>query len=899
MSAQLGLHWRPSLAISYYNYYYGDLEAGDIPTGAVINLSKDQYYGGSPYVTATSGTLYNFLHYAKPGNVLDIDAMKDAWGITGDLDPVTTNKILSVFSNQCSGSTYWAWSRVTPALDYHWTSNIIPRPRTGALDNATYTNGIVAVGDYDVNKGREDNPIVSYAEDGKEIATKTICEANGIDTMYKAYAQVKPGDGFVFWYTSNNAGHAMMAAFSAFKSDGTPLTNPDEADASCYIYIFSQVDDWRTPDKDGVTYQTGTNYNGDEAWKLVDGWPTDYRVVKYTFNYLYNTNGSLPFTLEVFEDVSTFENAKLYSTTNLKDGIYYHPSALANTKIDSNYPISSVNIAVKDNSGKLVDTLHVYTRWAGAYNNYSFQFTRSDSNLTNWPAVEAKLADYYGHTLEISATVGTGETLPVATILLMHNNLMEDMADIPVANSSMSAAELRQIVLRTMATQITFQWKSETELIYSRNDDDEDHTVIPTDYQTKLEANHTYGGYRYVSAKGGNGAPTGNPYIWMQLLDFSTATPTLRPEVVDQLVGDGAFDPTDWTTTTDWIGAIFSQCSGTPFWAYSRVTGALTAGYSAGFVPANGFLTVVPKPTREYYDTDAAYETALERWTYLTKTETYMGRTDAYDAGGAAAEYDDFYDEVYCTAANKELVAHATLKELVIYCRAFGDKLMYEAYSLCQPGDGALTNHDLVIYRVNTVYDENGDIDPEKSTITFLDQANDGNDALDEEFGGIDYSCKSVGVLVGASTTLTYTFEHLYTYAYLPYTLAVYQDPSLVEEAKIIYGNDNTNFSDGMVGTVAKLLTRYVDANYPVAIITAKLTGSDETVSVYTKMPAGNANKPTRIGADDNTRGVANFTNVLNGWVEANNGEVAVEITATVGSGEELHVADITLVAAQ
>ncbi len=898
MALQEGFHWKPSQSLTYYNYYYADLEAGDIPADGAITLNKNQYYGGSPYVTATGGSLYNFIHYADDRNVLNVDALKDAWGIEGELDAVTTNKILSVFSNQCSGSTYWAWSRVTPALDYHWTSNIIPRPRTGALDNATYTKGIIAVGDYDVNKGRENNPIVSYADKNDPVATKTICQANGVDTMYKAYAQVQPGDGFVFWYTSNNAGHAMMAASHAFKSDGTPLTNPDEADGSCYIYIFSQVDDWRKPDKDGITYQTGTNYNGDEAWKLVDGWPTDYRVVKYTFNYLYNTNGSLPFTLEVFEDVSKFENAKLYSTTNLKDGIYYLPSALANTKIDSNYPIASVNIAVKDTSGKLVDTLHVYTRWAGAYNNYSFQFTRSDSNLTNWPAVEAKLANYYGHTLEFSATVGTGEELHVATITMVHNNLKDDMAEIPVAHSGMTGAELRQIVLRTMATQITFQWQTDSNVHYSRNDNDNDSdTVAPDKYFNDLIAGTIYGGYRYISAKGGNGAPTGNPYIWMQLLDFSTDTPTLRPEVVDQLVGDGVFDPTDWTTTTDWIGAIFNQCSGTPFWAYSRVTGALTAPYSSQFVPANGFLTVIPKPTRAYYDSDAAYNTALERWVYLTETETYMGRTDQYEVDGTKLPLDDFEDPHLGT------VSHATLKELVKYCRAFGEKLMYKAYSLCQPADGALTNHDLMIYSVNTVYDENGDIDPVKSTVTFLDQANDGKPELDIEFGGIDYSCKSVGVLVGAPTTLTYTFEHLYQHAYLPYTLAVYKDPSLVEEAKIIYDavadDPHTNMKDGAKVTVEALLKRQVDANYPVAIITAKLTGSDETVSVYTRMAAGNANNATRIGVEGYTRGYTNFANVLNGWVEANNGSVAVEITATVGSGEELHVADITLVAAQ
>ena len=593
--------------------------------------------------------------------------------------------------------------------------------------------------------------------------------------------------------------------------------------------------------------------------------------------------GAILFTLEVFEDVSKFEDAKLYSTTNLKDGICYHPAALANTKIDSNYPIASVNIAVKDENGKLVDTLHVYTSGAGAYNNNSFQFTRDDDNLTNWPAVEAKLENYYGHTLEFSATVDTGEELHVATITMVHNNLKEDMAEIPVAHSGMTGAELRQIVLRTMATQITFQWQTDSNVYYSRNDNDNNSdTVAPDKYFSNLYTGTVYGGYRYISTKGGNGVPTGNPYIWMQLLDFSTATPTLRPEVVDQLVGDGVFDSTDWTTTTDWIGAIFNQCSGTPFWAYSRVTGALTAAYSASFVPKNGFLTVIPKPTRAYYDSDAAYNTALERWVYLTETETYMGRTDQYETDGTKAELDDFDDPYLGT------VTHQTLKELVKYCRAFGEKLMYKAYSLCQPADGALTNHDLVIYSVNTVYDANGEIDPDKSTITFIDQANDWKSNMTDT--GATYSCQCVGALVGGQT-LTKTFKQLYVNAYLPYTLAVYKDPSLVEEAKIIYGNDYTNFKDGKAITVADLLKRKVDSNYPVAIITAKFADGT-SASVYTKMPAGTANNPTYIGYKDNTRGVANFTNALNAHI----GE-AVEITATVGSGQELHVADITLIA--
>ena len=69
MALQQGFHWKPSQSLTYYNAYYGDLEAGEFPAEGAKILSKDQYYGGSPYVTSTGGTVYNFLHYADANGI--------------------------------------------------------------------------------------------------------------------------------------------------------------------------------------------------------------------------------------------------------------------------------------------------------------------------------------------------------------------------------------------------------------------------------------------------------------------------------------------------------------------------------------------------------------------------------------------------------------------------------------------------------------------------------------------------------------------------------------------------------------------------------------------------------------------------------------------------------------
>ena len=864
MSLQLGFQWKPSQSLTYYNESYNNLEKGNIPAEGAITLSNTQYYGGLPYVTITGGSLYNFIHYANPGNVLDIAAMKDALGITGELDAVSTNQLLSIITNQCSGATYWAWARVTPEIDYIWTSGIVPGT----------TKGILPLGDFNVNAGRENNPVTNYSSQG--IDTNEIWDANTDSVMYDALSRMLPGDGFVYYTTS--AGHAMMAASCAYKPDGTPFViGTDTPSADCYMYIFEQTSGWRPADANGVIYQTGSNYNGtytprnSHAFTSVEGKSdTSYRVKKMKFSDL-KTIGAIPFTLEVFHDVSKFEDATLTQNTLDNVGILYDHTALSGAIVDCNYPISSINIAVKDGAGNLVDTLHLYRRCAASRNNTAFAFDNA-TYWNNYDAVEAKLAEYYGYTLDITATVGTGEDLPVATIYLSFNNIAEDMATIPVVKAAdkLSAAQLRQIVLRTMSAQLTFQWTVDEAVNYTYNDGvNKDVSLVP---------GTVYGGLRYVSSQAGNGAPTGNPYIWIQFLYEKDGVLALDVAEAERVLGDG-----NLSTADEWIAAFMNQCTGTPFWAWSRVDGTLNARYSNAFLPSNGFPTVIPEPTRAYYSSDEDYVKALERWNYFVTTEKDLKRVDKFNTeGGFLTDNSLLNGEWYDAVTDKTYTEENA--ERIAYTRTFGRELMYKAYSLWQPADGVLYNHDAMVYRVNTVYNADGSINGTESTVILIDQAQAGG----FNHNGVEYECASPGILVGTSNKLVKTFEELYLVGTLPFTMEVFLDPSKVVDAQVVYGNANTNFADGDTLTVAELLAKNVDANYPVAYVTANFTDGT-AVSVYMHLAAGYANNPVGIGK---MRGVTYFKSELDKHV----GET-VNITAQLGSGEIKHIANVTLTA--
>ena len=112
-----------------------------------------------------------------------------------------------------------------------------------------------------------------------------------------------------------------------------------------------------------------------------------------------------------------------------------------------------------------------------------------------------------------------------------------------------------------------------------------------------------------------------------------------------------------------------------------------------------------------------------------------------------------------------------------------GEQVMYKAYSQLQKADALVHDgHVRMAVEANTVYNDDGTINGEKSTITFLEQTttwvNREDCYYDETLGETVYNICGVDV--------TYTFKQFYDGNYVPVTCKEFIDPSTVEAPVVI-----------------------------------------------------------------------------------------------------------------
>ncbi len=125
----------------------------------------------------------------------------------------------------------------------------------------------------------------------------------------------------------------------------------------------------------------------------------------------------------------------------------------------------------------------------------------------------------------------------------------QQLADLPVANSSMTSAELRQLCLDFFKLQLSFQWVPNEEIpVYPTGS-----TNLFLNYFKKYKENNTVTSFSNYTGKALNtetiyaGIPyqnvsTGNLYRWMEYYDESTGVMYLR----DAFVENGGYDDGDW-----------------------------------------------------------------------------------------------------------------------------------------------------------------------------------------------------------------------------------------------------------------------------------------------------------------------------------------------------------------
>ena len=284
-----------------------DMEFVKNKSGSQDEMGEGVVYGGLPYVGNGSGSVYRLMDYMDPDtgvvnikNAVNEEDSYDGW---------------KTFGNQCSIGAYWGWGRVINSAAYKWTQNCVQKNKMPRVGPYTYDDDLTRL---------------AGKTDGVENPnTVDILAENGTEIMYKSYAEVKLGDGLVYYTT---AGHVIMASCDAqvaYKADGS--IDPDES----FITIIDQGQTW---------YENGVAKDG-TAFTYKGGVDT-----KKTFRQLFDGH-YMPFTYLEFLGEDPFE--KSTCTFSHTDDIIT-TTELFSSKVTSNYGISDVYAVVYDENGNEV-----------------------------------------------------------------------------------------------------------------------------------------------------------------------------------------------------------------------------------------------------------------------------------------------------------------------------------------------------------------------------------------------------------------------------------------------------------------------------------------------------------------------------------------------------------------
>lgn len=343
MTMMLHFAWTPS--------HQADLVSKGKVTKTFI---PGQVYGGIPYVAGVMGNLYTTMeYYDEKTGVMDVSEGMDSIGRWG---------------NQCSGSTLWAWNRVCSSLNYHSTTDMHE------------LRGCLRVGAYSYT-GENDPDEEGYYHEG--CGTDVICEQNGEQVIFEAYALTKPADGIV---SSTQAHVQMIAAYPkvVYKKDGSI-----HGEKSCVYYT----------DQDG-SYHSDLQSDGTH-FEFVGGYRTEISFKDLMAKHY------IPFT---FAELNKQKPVEKSVTSMDYSGETINLEQLANAKVTCNYCISDITFVIRDEAGN-----QVFRSMTPLY------YKKNTANIrvgnVSDALQECDLSAFADgkHTIEVSARIGTGEKPVVYT----------------------------------------------------------------------------------------------------------------------------------------------------------------------------------------------------------------------------------------------------------------------------------------------------------------------------------------------------------------------------------------------------------------------------------------------------------------------------------------------------
>lgn len=307
--------------------------------GTKDEMKRGQIYGGLPYIGLASCSIYRLMDWYDEE--------------TGVVNMAEATKNPKHFGNQCSIASHWGWARVINSAKHTWTQNMV------------VANGFLRVGPYTYDD--------SITDLSNGVNTVDICNANGEQTMFESYAQMKLADGFVNYST---AGHVIMCTGEPVVVRKNGVIDGEES----YLHITDQGQAW-------ATYQ---GEKGDEYFMKsnVDK--------KMSFNSLFKSC-YIPFTFKEFLGTDPCEATVC---TFAYEGDSIDIETLRNTKVTSNYAISDLYAIFRDAEGKEVAE-KVVRATQGSVKTMDLSSAVFAASLKKY--MDGK------HTVEVVCQLGTGE----------------------------------------------------------------------------------------------------------------------------------------------------------------------------------------------------------------------------------------------------------------------------------------------------------------------------------------------------------------------------------------------------------------------------------------------------------------------------------------------------------
>ena len=310
------------------------------------SLTGGEIYGGLPYIGYATGSIYRLMDYVDEE--------------TGVVNMEKAGAVPEAFGNQCANGAYVGFARVINSPYYSITEDMVLK------------NGFLRVGPY-----KYDDILVGYSN---AYGTDEIKVENGEQTMYESYAQLKAGDGIVYYTT---AGHVVMVASDAVVKR---LDNGQIIPNESYITVLDQT----------ATWTQGTNEAG-------DNFTYEANVdAKWSFDYLYR-GSYLPFTFKEWTGEDPIEETEV-SCSHSGDTITLEQ--LYNTTVTSNYYIMDLYAEIFDQHGNQVFKLA--SRPIRKCSVKEFRFYRAGAGVDSWGDAE-KLDPKVQYTVKIYMQLGTGE----------------------------------------------------------------------------------------------------------------------------------------------------------------------------------------------------------------------------------------------------------------------------------------------------------------------------------------------------------------------------------------------------------------------------------------------------------------------------------------------------------